>query len=137
MKHKREFDTIYFHNPIVQGVNYSLFIMLLKEMVSMESKGQPRAAPSVYPLLSSQSTDPFGVFRVSPLSHHKIYRRVLYIVGFRSSQIHGDQVCIERMHEARDGSHHAARVWPTWWPSFAPCRVPDNPSARNHCSKIR
>jgi hypothetical protein len=26
--------------PIVLGVNYSLFIMLLKEMMSMESKGQ-------------------------------------------------------------------------------------------------
>jgi hypothetical protein len=32
MKHKREFDTSYFHNSHVQGVNYSLFIMLLKEM---------------------------------------------------------------------------------------------------------
>jgi hypothetical protein len=38
MKHEREFDTSYFHNPHVQRVNYSLFIMLLKEMVSMESK---------------------------------------------------------------------------------------------------
>jgi hypothetical protein len=49
MKHEREFDTSYFHNPYVQGVNYSLFIMLLKEMVSMESKGQPGAAPAVSP----------------------------------------------------------------------------------------
>jgi hypothetical protein len=38
---EREFDTSYFHNPIVQGVNYSLFIMSLEEMVSMELKGQP------------------------------------------------------------------------------------------------
>jgi hypothetical protein len=52
MKHEREFDTSYLHNPIVQGVNYSLFIMLLKEMVSMESKGQPGVAPKVSPLLS-------------------------------------------------------------------------------------
>jgi hypothetical protein len=53
MKHEREFDTSYFHNPIVQGVNYSLFIMLLKEMVSMEPEGQPGAAPVVCPLLDS------------------------------------------------------------------------------------
>jgi hypothetical protein len=47
MKHNKEFDTSYFHNPIVQGVNYSIFIMLLKEMVSMEYKGQPGAALAV------------------------------------------------------------------------------------------
>jgi hypothetical protein len=39
MKHVREFDTSYFPNPIVQGVNYSLFIRLIKGMVSMELKG--------------------------------------------------------------------------------------------------
>jgi hypothetical protein len=53
MKHEREFDTSYFHNPIVQGVNYSLFIMLLKEMVSMELEGQPGVAPVACPLLYS------------------------------------------------------------------------------------
>jgi hypothetical protein len=52
MKHEREFDTSYFRNPHVQGVNYSLFIMVLKEMMSMESRGQPRAAPAAAPLLS-------------------------------------------------------------------------------------
>jgi hypothetical protein len=36
---------------------YSLFIMLLKEMVLMELKGQPGAAPAASPLLSSQSSD--------------------------------------------------------------------------------
>jgi hypothetical protein len=46
MKQERESDTSYFHNPIVQGVNYSLFIMLLKEMVLMELKGQPRVDPA-------------------------------------------------------------------------------------------
>jgi hypothetical protein len=52
MKHERYFDTSYFHNPVVHGVNYSLFIMLLKEMISMESKGQPGAASVASPLLS-------------------------------------------------------------------------------------
>jgi hypothetical protein len=51
MKHKREFDTSYFHNPIVHGVNYSLFIMLLKVLVSMETKGQLGAAPAASPHL--------------------------------------------------------------------------------------
>jgi hypothetical protein len=50
---EREFDTSYFHNPIVQLVNYSLFIMLLKEMVSMELKRQLGAALEAYSLLSS------------------------------------------------------------------------------------
>jgi hypothetical protein len=53
MKHERKFDKSYFHNPTVQGVNYSLVMMLLKEMVSVESKGQPGVAPIVSPLLSS------------------------------------------------------------------------------------
>jgi hypothetical protein len=53
MKHEREFYISYFHNPHVQGVNYSIFIMLLKEMVSMESKGQPGAALVASSLLSS------------------------------------------------------------------------------------
>jgi hypothetical protein len=97
---EREFDTSYFHNPIVQGVNYSHFIMLLKEMVSMESKGQPGAALEVSPLLSLQSVNPFDVFCVSSLPHHEIARGVLYIVDFRSGRIHGDQDCNERMHEA-------------------------------------
>jgi hypothetical protein len=49
MKHKREFDTSFFHNPNSPGVNYSLFIMLLKEMVSMELKGQHGAALAASP----------------------------------------------------------------------------------------
>jgi hypothetical protein len=76
MKHKREFDTSYFHNPVVQGVNYSLLIMLLKEM---ESKGQPRAASTVSPLLSSQSSDQFCVFCVSPPPHREITQGVMIL----------------------------------------------------------
>jgi hypothetical protein len=72
MKQERESDTSYFHNPIVQGVNYSLFIMLLKEMVLMELKGQPRVDPAAAPLLFPQSVDPFGVFCVSPLPRREI-----------------------------------------------------------------
>jgi hypothetical protein len=38
---------------MVQGVNYSLFIMVLKEMVLIESKGQPKAALAMSPFQSS------------------------------------------------------------------------------------
>jgi hypothetical protein len=58
--------------PIVQGANYSLFIMLHKEMVSMESKGQPGAAPTTYPLISSLCLDLYGVFVVSLPPHHEV-----------------------------------------------------------------
>jgi hypothetical protein len=69
MKHAREFDISYFYNPVVQGMNYSLFIMLLKEMVSMELKRQPGVAS---PLLSSQSLDMFRIFCVSPPPRREI-----------------------------------------------------------------
>jgi hypothetical protein len=69
--------------PIVQGVNYSLFIMFLKEMISMELKGKLGAALAASPLLSSQSSDQFCVFRVSPAPHREMAKGVLYIVGFR------------------------------------------------------
>jgi hypothetical protein len=76
MKHEREFDTSYFHNLVVQGVNYSLLVMLLKEMVSMESKGQSGMAsgeaPAASPLLSLQSSNQFRVFFVSSPPHHEI-----------------------------------------------------------------
>jgi hypothetical protein len=39
--------------------------MVLEEMMSMESKGQPGADPAAAPLLSSQSSDLYGVFHVS------------------------------------------------------------------------
>jgi hypothetical protein len=47
-------------------MNYSLFIIVLKEIVSIESKGQLGAAPAASPLISSQSTDPYCIFCVSP-----------------------------------------------------------------------
>jgi hypothetical protein len=58
MKHEREREResliqVTSTMPIVQGVNYSLFI-LLKEMVS---KGKPGAPLTASPLLSLQSLD--------------------------------------------------------------------------------
>jgi hypothetical protein len=124
MKHNKEFDTSYFHNPVVQGANYSLFIMLLKEMVLMESKGRLGAAPATSTLLSSQSSDQFCVFCVSLPPHREIARGVPYIVGFRSRQIRRIQNCVERTHEDRDGPHHMARKWAHMGGPLAPCRVP-------------
>jgi hypothetical protein len=84
--------------------------MLLKEMVLMESKAQQGAAPAASPLLSSQSSDHFCVFRVSPLPHREITRGVLYIVGFRSIRIHEVQDCVQTTHEGQSGPHHGAKV---------------------------
>jgi hypothetical protein len=56
--------------------------MVLKKVVSTESKGQPGAAPAAAPLLSSQSADLYCLFRVSPPLRHKIARGGGYIVSF-------------------------------------------------------
>jgi hypothetical protein len=71
----------------------------------MESKGarQTGAAPTASPLLSSQSSDHFCVFYISPPPHHEISRGVLYIIGFRSRHIHRVQDCVERTHEGEVG----------------------------------
>jgi hypothetical protein len=45
-------------------MNYSLFIMETKEMISMEAKRQPGAAPVASHLISSQSADPYCVFSI-------------------------------------------------------------------------
>jgi hypothetical protein len=46
-------------------MNYSLFIMVAKKLVSMEVKGPSRMAPAVSPLLSPPFLDLFHVFHVS------------------------------------------------------------------------
>jgi hypothetical protein len=70
MKNERKFHRSYLHNPHVQGVDYSLFIILLKEMVSMELKGQIGSGSGSFfpPILAV-----FGsVFCVSPPPHREI-----------------------------------------------------------------
>jgi hypothetical protein len=64
-------------------MNYTLFIMMGKEMVSMEEKRQLAASLAASPLLSSQS-DLYCVFYVFLPPHHGIARGVEYIVDFRS-----------------------------------------------------
>jgi hypothetical protein len=59
-------------------MNYSIFIMDMKEMMPMEAKVQLVAAPATSPLLSSQSTDPFCVFFVSMPPSHKITKGGIY-----------------------------------------------------------
>jgi hypothetical protein len=50
----------------------------------MEVKGQPGAARTMSPLLSSQSLDLFHVLYISPPPRHEIARESIYIVSFRS-----------------------------------------------------
>jgi hypothetical protein len=112
---ERETDTKYFHNPIVEGVNYSLFGMVL-----MESKGQSGAASAASPLLSSYSADLFHVFYLSPQSRHEIAQGVLYIVSFRSKRVCGDQQdCVERTHEGEMGPTTQSRSGPAWCVLFS------------------
>jgi hypothetical protein len=120
MKHKREIDTSYFHNPVVQGVNYAIFIMLLKEMVSMESKGHLGAVPVACPLISSKSSYLFRVVHVSSLPHHEIARGGMYIVGFWTRRVCEVQYCIERTHEGKLGP----TTWLACGPSFLSHGVP-------------
>jgi hypothetical protein len=74
MKHKREFDTSYLHNP------HSLGGELLPLHYVAEGDGvngvevATRSGPTVSPLLSSQSSDPYNKLRVSLPPHHKIAR---------------------------------------------------------------
>jgi hypothetical protein len=65
-------------------MNYSLFIMMLKEIVSMEAKAKLGVALAASPLLSSHSTDLYCVFHLSPLPRYKMTREILFTVGFRS-----------------------------------------------------
>jgi hypothetical protein len=50
----------------------------------MEVKGQPGAAPTASPVLSSQYAYPFCVFLVSPPPYHEIAQGISFIIGFRS-----------------------------------------------------
>jgi hypothetical protein len=59
-------------------MNYSLFIMVLREMETMEVKRQPRAAPTGSPLLSSKSAN---LYCVSLAPYREIAWGVLFIVG--------------------------------------------------------
>jgi hypothetical protein len=59
-------------------MKYSPVIMVPKEMVSMESKGQLGAAPVASSLLSSQSIDLYYVFCVFPQPGRKIARGGIY-----------------------------------------------------------
>jgi hypothetical protein len=71
-------------------MNYSLYIMVLKEMVSMESKVQSGAVVAVSPLLSSQSIHIvyFVFLRCLVARSHG----VPFIVGFRSRQFDRGEV---------------------------------------------
>jgi hypothetical protein len=53
-------------------MNYSLFIMVMKKMMSLEAKGQSGVAHAASPLLFSDSSDLYCVFFVYPLPHHEI-----------------------------------------------------------------
>jgi hypothetical protein len=65
----------------------------------MELKGKLGAALAASPLLSSQCSNQFCVFCVSPPPHREMAKGVLYIVGFRSRRVCGVQDCIVTTHK--------------------------------------
>jgi hypothetical protein len=119
MKHKRETDTSYFHKYHSLRMNYSIFIMEMKETISMEANGQPGAALAAPPLLSSQSLDPFRVFTVPKPPPRKIPKG--HIVSFRLRRFHRGKDCSNWTHE---GGRWAPPCGPATWPrggsSFLP-----------------
>jgi hypothetical protein len=84
--------------------------LVLKEMISMESKGQPGVALVASPLLSSQSSDLHGVFHVFLPRHREIAKWGVYS-RFRSSRSRRVQDCIKTTLEGWDGAHHAVSMW--------------------------
>jgi hypothetical protein len=75
----------------------------------MELNGQPGAALTASPLLSSKYVDPYCVFRVSLPPHHEIAQWVPFIVGLRARRFCKAKVCSNWTHETESGPHHVAR----------------------------
>jgi hypothetical protein len=61
----------------------------------MEAKGQSGAAPAAAPLLSSQYSDLYGVFRISLPPPCEITNVGVCIVGFRSRGFYRIQGCVK------------------------------------------
>jgi hypothetical protein len=74
-------------------------------MMSMETKGQPGAAPAASLLQSSQSVDPFRVFCVSTPPRHKIARGGVYIVDFRPKRFREAKVCSNWNQRGKSGPY--------------------------------
>jgi hypothetical protein len=75
----------------------------------MEWNGKPGAAPAVAPLLPRNLHICFVYFMLLHRLLHKIARGG-YIVGFRSRQVSGAEVCSNWTHEGEVGPHHTARL---------------------------
>jgi hypothetical protein len=84
--------------------------MLLKEMVSMESKGQPAATLIASPLISSQSSNQNCVFRFSPPSHCKVARGGIYSQFLVKTNSWGWRLRWKDARVAR-WARHMARKW--------------------------
>jgi hypothetical protein len=103
--------------PHSTGINYSLFIMVMNEMMLMDANGQLGAVPTASPLLSLLSSNLYCVFFVSPLPRHEIARGI-YIVGFRQRNLEKDPW---EWKWAPPRGHHLGPCGPT---SFLPRGAP-------------
>jgi hypothetical protein len=88
-------------------MNYPLFIVVAKEMVSMESKGQQWATLAASLLISLQPGDLFHVFRVFPPPC--ILTKGSYIVYFRWIHIRRAEGRGKMDHDRESGTHHTTK----------------------------
>jgi hypothetical protein len=98
-------------------MNYSLFIMVMNEMMLMDANGQLGVVLTLSPLLSLMSSNLYCVFYVFPLPHHEIARSI-YIVGFRQRNPGNDP---REWKWAPPRGHHLGSCGPT---SFLPRCAP-------------
>jgi hypothetical protein len=108
MKHEREreFDTSYFHSP--HSPKGELSPLLERDGVDRvkgaTESGSGSISPHILTIFRSVSCILCFSAAVVKLPEGS------FLVGFRSNKVDGDQDCVERTHEARDGPHHAGRV---------------------------
>lgn len=124
---RERYWTSYFHEPVVQGVDYSLFIMVVVLLtLEMAERRTKAILAAVLPPIFIASGLCFGVF-ISASSLFRVRPRALYIVSFRSRRRRGDENGWHQTLEVRAG--HPGAAWkgghaswvssPSWLSSVA------------------
>jgi hypothetical protein len=90
-------------------MNYFLFIMMTKGMVSMEVERQPGVALVASPLLYC-SLQIYFVLSVSMPPPREIAWEIIYLVSFKLRQFRRGKESWKGVHGVESGVHHAART---------------------------
>jgi hypothetical protein len=115
MKHEREFDTSYFHNPHVQGWTTPSSSWCWRRCCRCSRRATGSSFKSFSPTILAVFMSIWCIlwFSVALLQN---CQRGVYIVGFMSRRFCRVQDCIEARHEVGDGSHHVASRWVSIFP---------------------